>query len=194
MTRMVKQGTYAQLLTRRVPLPWTLALALGPLVAAGIFVLVVNLQRLTRYDPAYFTPAYTEKYHTPGSVARALEVALQEGDATLYAELSGLRNNPRTLEAKADLGLAILWDVDEEDYFHYLYVDYSNYKRDMQYIKEVDERWVVVPQGAYFLLDSGRWLGVFLPTAVTWWLLVLVREMIALAYQASARLREAMYG
>jgi len=164
--------------------------ALLPLVLAGLFILYVVLQIPYRYDMSFFTPQYQEIYNAPGDVAVALEEVLQTGDAHLYSELTGLRIKARTPQANPNMILTIVLDVDELGYFHYLYFDVKTYKRAVYYIKEVNNRWVVVPQDAIFAFISGRWLVTFTPLAAIWWAIILIVGLTIMVFRRSARLRE----
>jgi len=178
--------------SRYVNLRWVLAAALLPLLLAGLFALAVEIQALRRYDPAYFTITYVERYDTPGSVARVLERALQSDDRMLLAELQGLRR-PASFQTSPDLIFVMLWERGDR-YISYLYFDMQTYERHMYYFEQVGERWVVTPPDAWYYLHSGRWLGVFLPVAITWWLVQAVVVLVVLVFRLSARLRELRYG
>ncbi|HEY76757.1 MAG TPA: hypothetical protein G4O00_11355 [Thermoflexia bacterium] len=110
-------------------LNWRTALivALFPLVLAGLFALVAEIQRLGRYDPAYFTEEYRQRYDTPGSVARALGDALRTGDEMLLAELQGLRK-PIPLHTGPEMIFVMLLESDDR-YYTYLYFDMDTYRR-----------------------------------------------------------------
>ena len=179
-------------MTRYVNLRWVLAAALLPLVLAGLFVLVVQVQGLRRYDPVYFSEVYAERYDTPGAVARALEGALQTNDRALLAELQGLRWLA-AFKTSPKLIFVMLWERGDR-YISYLYFEMDTYKRHMHYVEQVGERWVVSPPDAYYYLHSGRWLVVFSPLAIVWWLLEIVVTLAVLVYRLSARLRAQMYG
>ncbi|HIE38590.1 MAG TPA: hypothetical protein EYP77_05910 [Anaerolineae bacterium] len=168
-----------------------LAVALLPPVLAGLFVLAVETHGLVRYDPAYFTPLYAERYDTPGSVALALERALQTGGAALLAELQGLRR-PATFKTGSSIIFIMLLDSDGR-YFNYLYFDIDTYKRYTHYIEQVGDRWVVTPMDAYYYFHSGRWLGVFLPVALVWWLVEAVTILAVWLYRSSARFRARLW-
>lgn len=161
-----------------------------PLVAAGIFILIANLQGWFRYDVRYFSPEYESTYEAPGAVAVALEEAIRTDDQALYEELTGLRFRPRLIEPNPNLRLAILLEVDKVGYFHYLYFDVKTYKRSTFYIKQVMDRWVVVPQDGYFYWDSGRWLVVFTPLALIWWGALAIGGFAYWVYWSAARFRE----
>ncbi len=169
------------------------ALVLMPLVIAGIYILGVQIHGLFRYDQAYFASEYQEAYHSPGMVAIALERALQNGDSALYGELTGLKRDPGEMTPRPDLHFSILVEVDERDYFHYLYFDFDTLRRDTHYVTEVNGRWVAVPQDAYFYFDSGQWMKVFGPLTASWWVLLLAIAIMKLLSRLGAKSRAA-YG
>ena len=170
-----------------------LVVALVPLIIAGIYILGVQIHGLYRFDQAYFAPEFQETYHSPGMVAVALERALQAGDTQLYAELTGLNSEIGEMIPRPNLHFSILVEVDEREYFHYLYFDFDTFLRDTHYVKEVNGRWVAVPQDAYYYFDSGQWLKVFGPVAASWWVLLLAIAIMKLLSRAGSRTRTA-YG
>lgn len=170
-----------------------LVVALVPLIIAGIYILGVQIHGLYRFDQAYFAPEFQETYHSPGMVAIALERALQAGDTQLYAELTGLNSEIGEMIPRPNLHFSILVEVDEREYFHYLYFDFDTFLRDTHYVKEVNGRWVAVPQDAYYYFDSGQWLKVFGPVAASWWVLLLAIAIMKLLSRAGSRTRTA-YG
>lgn len=167
-----------------------IGLALLPLLLAGLFILYVVVQIPFRYDMSYFTPQYQEIYSAPGNVAVALEEVLRTGDSLVYAELTGLRLKARAPQANPNMALTIVLDVDELGYFHYLYFDVKTYKRAVYYIKEVNDRWVVVPEDAIFAFKSGRWLVTITPLAAIWWAILIFSGLGVLIFYKSARIRE----
>ncbi len=171
---------------------WVLVGALLPLVLVGLFVLGVKAWGLVCYDPAYFTADYAERYETPGSVARALERALQEDDQTLLAELQGLRR-PAAFETSPEMIFVMLWERDDR-YFTYMYLDMQTLRRHPHYVEQVRGRWVVAPPDAHYYLHSGRWLIVLAPLVIVWWLVEIVVVLAVWVFRVSARLREQMYG
>ena len=179
-----------------VNLRWVLAAALLPLVLVGLFM-VVQVQSVSRYDPAYFSEVYAERYDTPGAVARALEGVLQTDDRALLAELQGLRRLAAFKTSPKLIFVTLVryttWERGDR-YMSYLYLEMDTYKRHMHYIEQVGERWVVSPPDAHYYLHSGRWLVVFTPLAIVWWFLEIVVTLAVLAYRLSARLRAQMYG
>lgn len=167
-----------------------IGLAILPLFLAGLFILYVVIQLPYRYDMSYFTPQYQEKYNAPGDVATAMEEVLQTGDSLLYAELTGLRRKAQAPEANPNMVLTIVLDVDELGYFHYLYFDVKTYKRAVYYIKEVNDRWVLIPEDAVFAFKSGRWLLTFAPLAALWWSILFFVGFGIYIFRRSARFRK----
>jgi len=169
-----------------------IVLAVLPLIVAGLYGTLVNLHLYFRYDEDYFQDSYNQKYQAPGPVALAVEKAIQTGDSALFQELSGMRRSFK-IEANPDVVFTVLLDVDDRGYFHYLYLDMSNYRRSTYYIKQVGERWVVVPDDLYFFWDSGLWWDVFLPIALVWWVVLTVVWLVVFVYRISSRIRESMH-
>ncbi|MBN1955467.1 MAG: hypothetical protein JW900_10510 [Anaerolineae bacterium] len=173
---------------RRYINPWWLLLAtLLPLLVLGSLVVGVKIQDLFRYDAAYFTAAYVERYDAPSDVALALEQALKNDDLALLAELQGLRQavpfdtGPRTI-------FIMFWE-DDGRYLSYLYLNMENYHRYIHYFELVRGRWVVAPPDVRYYLHSGRWVTVFLPLALVWWLVEMVVVLVIVVFRLSAQLR-----
>jgi membrane-anchored protein YejM (alkaline phosphatase superfamily) len=131
------------------------------------------------------------EYATPGTVALALEAALQSGDQTAMAELQG-RRRPASLPTSPYITFVMLTNRTDR-FFTYLYMDMRTYKPYEYHLEKVDGRYVVVPPDAYYYLYSGRWIRIFIPVAVGWWLLSLVGFLLVSVRRLSARLREQMY-
>ncbi len=151
--------------------PWIIVAVL-PLIAMALYVLMTLGLNRNRYDAAYFTPEITGTYDTPGAVVKALEAALATQDTEALAELQGLRE-PQTLATSTTLKFQTAMET-EGRYLRFLFSDERNYHRSMQFVTEVDGRYVAAPQDAYFYLRSGRWLGFFMPIAGVWWLIELL--------------------
>ncbi len=162
------------------------ALVLIPLILAGLYIVAVQVNAIFRYDKTYFNQEYVETYASPGAVARALEGALQNGDTQLYNELTGLKREFNEMSPQPNLHFSILVEVDDQDYFHYLYFDMDTMHRATHYVKEAKGRWVTVPQDAFFYFDSGQWMKVFMPVTLSWWVLLgAIAIMKLLAYFGS---------
>ena len=170
-----------------------IGLFLLPLFAAGMFILVVRLQGLVRYDPSYFTEQYQELYPSPGAVASAIELALHDDTPSTFAELTGLRHKIRPPQPNPDIHLMVALKVTDAGYYQYLFFNVKTYERIVYYVKEVDGRWVMVPRDSYYYLDSGDWLLFFTPAATIWWSLLAVIAAGAVTYRLAARFREQLY-
>ena len=100
---------------------------------------------------------------------------------------------PARFETGEDIIFIMLWERDER-YISYLYLDMSNYRRYTHYFEQVNGRWVVSPADICYYLDSGRWLVVFAPLAIVWWLVGTMVILVRLVFKLSARLRELQFG
>jgi hypothetical protein len=170
---------------------WVLVAAL-PLALSAFYILSVLVLSTFRYDPAYFSAAYAERYPQPGSTALALDQALRTDNWELLAELEGLRWTV-PLDTSPTLNLTVLLERDNR-YHYYLYFDTKTYDRHTHAIEKVRGRWVVAPPDAHFYLYSGRWLRVAGPVTVLWWFLEITVLLMRWVFRASARYREGMYG
>lgn len=182
---MTKAQTY-------VNFRWTVLVALVPLIVAGIFAATVKVGGLARYDSTFFTDTYRERYNTPGAVARALEPALQKDDEELLRELQGLRR-PAKFETSPKMILVMLWEQGDR-YFTYMYFDMDSMERHPHYVEEVKGRWVVAPADGHYYLHSGRWLTVWMPLAIVWWLVEAVVVLALWVHRMSSRVRSEMLG
>lgn len=173
--------------------PYFIGLMLVPVIVVGILFLYAKIDELTRYDPAYFTEEFRERYHSPGMVAIALEPILREGDEDSIRELLGTRRGLKKLEARPDLILVFLLEADEK-YFHYLYFDIRDYNRVMEYIREWNGRFVASKMDLYYYMDSGQWKVIAGPLAAAWWSLVIVFTAGVYVYRRTRIARQKMYG
>ncbi|MBN1180494.1 MAG: hypothetical protein JXD18_14895 [Anaerolineae bacterium] len=171
---------------------WIVAATVLPLAVAGGLFLFAELHGLYRYDAAYFTAPYLERYATPSDVAIALEEALQTDDPALLAELHGLRR-PARFEPGPRVILVMLWERGER-YISYLYIDMKTLHRQTHYLEEVNGRWVVSPADVYYYVKSGRWSATFLPLAIVWWLLEGIAVAMGAVFAAASRVRRERYG
>jgi hypothetical protein len=171
---------------------WIIVVALVPLALLGLYVLVIQIHGLTRYDPVYFTRKYVEMYDNPGSVARTLEGALQANDKVLLAELQG-RRRMATFYTSPDMIFVMLWERMDR-FFTYLYFDMQTYERHVYHFEEINGRYVAMEPDPYYYFHSGRWVLVFAPLSITWWAIEIVVILVVVLYRISARLRERIYG
>lgn len=169
---------------------WILAILAFPLMVLGIVAAAAQVGALVRYDPAFFAEPYVALYGTPGAAAQALELALQEGDDSLLAELQGLRR-PRRFEANSSISFVELWDRNDW-YVTYLYFDELTYQRYLYAFEQVGERWVLAPDDLYYAMRSGRWKELFLPLAAGWWILAGIGLAATWLLRSSRRFREWM--
>jgi hypothetical protein len=170
-----------------------LALTILPLLVAGVYVAITEIQALYRFNQAYFSPDYERVYSAPGAVAIALEQAIREDDPGLYAELTALRKPRPVPGANPDVRLLLLLEVSERGYFDYLFFNTKTYERATHHIKKVNDRWVVFPQDAYYYLDSGEWIKTFSPLAALYWSILFVVEIAVIVFRLAAKIRESMY-
>jgi hypothetical protein len=163
-----------------------------PFVVLGLLVLGVQLHGLARYDPAYFTGEYLEKYGQPSQVVRILEQGLQLGNGALLAELQGLRR-PSQFQTASTVSFVKLWERTGR-YETYLYVDLYTYERYEHHLEQVRGRWVVAPEDLRYLLYSGRWRTFFYPAALAWWVLGLTALAFLWLLRRSESLRSHLLG
>jgi hypothetical protein len=177
---------------RLIDWPYVIGLLLLPIGILVVLFAIKTVQQFTRYDDSYFTEEYLARFETPSSVAFELEGALREGDEELMAELLGTRAGPDDMEPRPSLVYVFLLDK-VRDYFHYLYFNQDDYHREVQFIKEVNGRYVASEDDMYFYIDSGRWQEVAGPLIATWWVLVIVATGVMYTYRYMARVRESRY-
>jgi hypothetical protein len=166
---------------------WLLLVTLGPLIASALFVTLAFSQSWQRYRAGYFTEPYLQQYASPGAVVTALEHALRRGEFAVQAELQGMRR-PRDFGASAQMEMAVRLQSDSS-YEAYLFYDSARKTRHVFYVHAVRGRWVLAPEDAYFYLNSGRWLRVALPLALSWWLLELAAVLAGWGWGLGIKLR-----
>lgn len=174
---------------------WTyvIGLLLLPFFIMGIFLLLALIQDLTRYNPHFFNVEFQERYAVPNDVITDLEIALMRADSELLAETQGTKSGPQQLEPNPNLRFMIMLAADGK-YIDYLFMDTSNYQRYPQHLKKVNGRYVRVPEGLYYLVDSRKWVTTFFPLAAIWWLLVILFTISIMFFRVMAAYRRNQFG
>ena len=178
---------------RMIDWPYAIGLLFLPGMILATFLIIAWVIGSVQYDPAYFTDEYVKRYAAPSPLLTDLEIALRNGDGALIAQLQGARQIPSDLERLSDVRFLIYWDGDEK-YTDYLFMDMKNYHRYLQHLRFVNGRYVRVPDGVYYLADSGRWKTTFGPLAVVWWLLVILFTLGVWIYRSMAAYRQKVFG
>ena len=167
-----------------------LAIAAVPVVVTGLFLLVVSLARLVRYDPAYFSESYAAQYSTPMSVNGAMERAFQTDDRTLLAELQGLRW-PHAFPT-GDIRF-VGCEEQGDGYYSYLFRDAGNGNLYLYHTIYLQGRWVAAPSDADFYLRTGRWTRTFIPITVLYWAVEIGIVLALVIHRAATRIRDNLY-
>lgn len=172
--------------------PYIVGLLLLPVVVLVIFLLAGWIDGMLRFHPDYFTPPYLEMYAEPSSILADLEKALRQGDAETLKALEGTRRIPNYIEPMPNVRFIIFWE-EKGKYLDYLFMDTRNYHRYMQHIKSFRGRYIRVPEGLYFYVDSGQWISTFGPIAAIWWLLVILFTIGFYIYRSMERFRANLF-
>ena len=180
-------------LSKLIDWPYLIGLLFLLALLAGLALLVGWVDGVLRYDPAYFDEPYLSRYEAPSPLLADLENALRTGDAALLAELQGTRWPAAQIEKLPNVRFLIYWD-DDKEYSDYLFMDMKNYHRYMQHLKAMKGRYVVVPDGLYYAVDSGSWIRTFGPLAVVWWLVLVLFTLGVWFYRWMAAVRAERYG
>lgn len=172
---------------------YVLGLLFLPFFVMGAILLIAFTQGLVRYNPAYFTDEYRVRYEVPTDLLADLETALQSGDTALLAEVQGVYRVPNQITPLPKLRFMVFWEF-SKNYSEYLFVDMSNYYHHMQHLKVVDGRYVQVPDGLYYQVSSGKWITTFGPSALLWWLVVILFTIAVWVYRSMAAFRQERFG
>lgn len=178
---------------KTIDLPYVIGLLLLPVLLVGLFLLAGWIIGLVRYNPAYFTEEYQKRYAFPSPLLSDLEDALRSGDGKLLAQLQGTRRIPSDLENMPNLRFLIFTDSQDE-YSNFLFMDMKNYRRYIQHLRLVKGRYVRVPEGIYYLADSGSWKRTFGPLAVVYWLILIIFTLGVWIYRSMAEYRQKLFG
>ena len=167
-------------------LRWTVVVAVLPFAVLGLVALADRLAGNARFDPAYFTAPYLERFATPTAAVKSLEIGLRRGDLALIAELQGLRR-PVSFTTSSGITFVEFWE-NCGPYRVYLFLDRQTYKRSLIPFEEVQGRWVAGPRDLRFHLRSGHWRTPFLIGAGVWWALCCIGGGLLLLGRRTARL------
>ena len=180
-------------LRKLVDWPYVIGLMLLPFFIMGIFLMLAFIQDLTRYNPHFFNAEFQERYAVPNDVITDLEKALMSADAELLSEIQGTRVAPQQLYPNPHLRFMIMLASDGK-YFDYIFMDTSNYQRFPQHLKQVNGRYVRIPEGLYYLVDSRKWISTFFPLAAIWWLIVILFPTGVWFFRVMAAYRRKRFG
>jgi hypothetical protein len=164
-----------------------------PFLTAGIAFIIAFVQGQVRYKPDYFTNEYVARYQLLNPFLTDLETALKEGDENLMAVLQGTRSTPRSIPPNPNIQYSFLLNR-QGGYENHIFWDVETYVRYVQHIKQVDGRFVVVPESLYYYVDSGTWPTVFTPPALYWWSFVLIITAGLWVYRFLAAVRKQLFG
>jgi hypothetical protein len=167
-------------------------LLLLPVLITGASFLIAQIQALTRYDPGFFTPDYQSRYQQPSQIIEDIETAFQTGSNDLMAELQGTYLRPANFQEKPNMVFVTSLDRTGE-YYNFLFNDSVTFHRFMARVKMHDGRYVLIPEGLYYYFDSGRWINVFGPPAIIWWVIVLILTVATAIYRWMARIRKQIF-
>lgn len=162
--------------------------AILPLVIAAIFAGIVRLSNLNRFDPAYFTSDLIGEYGFANAAAIDLEKALRENDSDLLVKLEGLRQ-PVIFTASKKTTIERVTYTNNDRYREVMMIDRGTYRARRYHLGLEQGRWVVVPDDTYYYLDSGRWLAVWLPPSIIWWLAETTVTLMMLIWYFGGRFR-----
>jgi hypothetical protein len=180
-------------LRKLVDWPYVIGLMLLPFFIMGIFLMLAFIQDLTRYNPHFFNAEFQERYAVPNDVITDLENALMRADSELLSETQGTKSAPQQLIPNPNLRFMIMLEADGK-YFDYLFMDTTNYQRFPQHLKQVNGRYVRVPEGLYYLVDSRKWISTFFPLAAIWWLIVILFTIGIWFFRVMAAYRRKRFG
>ncbi|MFN2158448.1 MAG: hypothetical protein ACK2U3_01250 [Anaerolineales bacterium] len=180
-------------ITRWIDLTYVIGLLLLPFLIMGGLLLTGFIQGLTRYNQDYFNEHYQNLYAVPNSLVADLENALREGNVNLLAETQGTRTAKINNGGNPNLRFMIMLESSGQ-YLDYLFMDTSNYQRFPQHIKQLNGRYIRVPEGLYYAVDSRGWTATFFPLAAIWWLLVILFTVSIWFFRIMKAYRQKRFG
>ena len=176
---------------------YVLGLLLLPFVLLVLAFVIKWVQGFVIFDPVYFSTEYLERYEVPKSLLVDLETSLRRGDAALMTQLQGTRWVPKGIEPVSNVRFLAYWDQHGK-YTDYMYMDASSTRGyeilGMLHLKRYRGRYISVPEGFYYYLDSGRWINIFGPLTAIWWLIVILFMIVFWVYRTMNAVRQEIYG
>lgn len=168
-------------------------LLIVPFLATIAAFAIALLDGQIRYRPDYFSNDYIDHYDVLDHFLTDLEQALQNGDEALMQALQGSHKKPQQIEPNPNIRYSFLLDR-QGDYDNHIFWDTKTYIRYVQHIKIVNGRYVVIPEGLYYYVNSGTWPTVFTPPALYWWSFVIIITTGVWIYRALAAVRRQLFG
>jgi hypothetical protein len=172
---------------------FVLFLLIVPVLASLVAFAIAFVDGQIRYHPDFFSNEYIDRYDVLSPFLTDLELSFQNGDEALMQALLGTRRKPQRLEPNQHIQYSFLLDR-KGDYDNHIFWDVETYIRYVQHIKTVNGRYVLVPEGLYYYVDSGTWPTVFTPPALYWWSFVLIITAGVWIYRALAAVRRQLFG
>lgn len=166
-----------------------------PLVLAACFFVAAQVMLIDRWDEAYFSGVYLERYGSPReTVAQAAE-AMNEGDQALFAETQAVRNLPEFPDRSELVYLfphsfyigyrrymvfdnPSLWYQMQGDtvrFAEFLYADRAQHKLILLTAERVNGRWVFVVPGPYLYIQTGGWWRTWQAAALIYYIVFILR-------------------
>jgi hypothetical protein len=163
-----------------------------PILATGAVFVITFVQGQVRYNPEYFAEEYIERYQALNNFIIDLETAYKDGDENLVAVLQGTRATPEFVPPNPNIQFSFILNR-QGDYENLIFWDTVTYVREVQHVKMVKGRFVLVPESLYYYVDSGIWPTVFTPPALYWWSIVLVITIGLWIYRFLGKVRKEIF-
>lgn len=177
----------------QIPVKWLAAfvlMALAPLAATAAYLAIAPTQVGDRFDPAYFTEDYRQKYSDPRLTVSLLVEAMRSNDQAALAELQGLRET-QPVPTNPTMEYQLIMETNNPRYYRANLFDRETYRGYSFNIGLINGRWVVFPSSdTFYYLDSGQWRGVMLPLSIVWWVVEAVLIIILWLRGVGKRWRE----
>lgn len=164
-----------------IPVKWLalfVLMALAPLAVTAAYLVIAPMQVGDRFDPAYFTDDYRQKYRDPRQTVSILVEAMRANDQAALAELEGLRNY-LPVPTNPTMEYQLILETNNPRYFRANLFDRETYRGYAFNIGLINGRWVVFPSSDnFYYFDSGQWRAIMLPLSIVWWVVEAVLIII----------------